>query len=98
MGGTPSTLASHGWNPLNSCNSNTLQQQSANGRIVITTVHNPAMAMRYANQILLLYGDGAWEYGPAEQLLEPQRLQRVYQTPFDYYRSDSSKQKVLLPA
>jgi iron complex transport system ATP-binding protein len=77
---------------------NTLQQQSASGRIVITTVHNPAMAMRYANQILLLYGDGAWEYGPAEQLLEPQRLERVYQTPFDYYRSDSSKQKVLLPA
>ncbi len=77
---------------------NVLRNMSAAQRVVITTVHNPAMAMRYANQVLLLYGDGEWEYGPANELLEPQRLERVYQTPFEYYRSEQGNHDVLLPA
>jgi len=77
---------------------NVLRDMSAAQRIIITTVHNPAMAMRYADQVLMLYGDGDWEYGPAEKLLEPERLERVYQTPFDYYRSERGNHNVLLPA
>ncbi len=65
---------------------------------MITTVHNPAMAMRFADQVLLLYGDGAWEYGAADDLLEPQRLERLYQMPFDYYQSEQNARRVLLPA
>jgi len=67
-------------------------------RIIITTVHNPALAMRYADYVLLLFGEGDWEFGEADKLLEPARLQRMYQTPFDYYRNDSGNRTLLLPA
>jgi iron complex transport system ATP-binding protein len=76
----------------------TLQQQTLKQRIIITTVHNPAMAMRFADQVLLLFGAGEWEYGSATELLEPKRLERLYQMPFDYYRSELSNRRALLPA
>jgi iron complex transport system ATP-binding protein len=71
------------------------------GKVVVTTVHNPALAMRYASHALMLYGDGDWEYGEVASLLEPERLERMYQTPFDYYtaeNADNGKRPVLLPA
>jgi len=67
-------------------------------RVIVTTVHNPALAMRYADQALLLYGEGEWEYGPANELLEPGRLERMYQTPFDYFADSKGQRRVLLPA
>jgi iron complex transport system ATP-binding protein len=67
-------------------------------RIIVTTVHNPALAMRYADYVLLLFGDGEWEFGRANELLEPDRLQRMYQLAFDYYRNDSGNRTLLLPA
>ncbi len=74
-----------------------LQSLSREGRTVVTTVHNPALAMRYADSVLLLYGGGDWEYGPATELLEPDRLQRVYKTTFDYFRDSTGDKTVLLP-
>lgn len=74
---------------------------SAAGKIVITTVHNPALAMRHATHALLLYGDGEWEYGPAANLLEPQRLERMYKIPFSYYQGmdqGADGRKLLSPA
>lgn len=77
----------------------TLQARARAGRVVISTVHNPAMAMRFADQVLLLYGDGEWESGPTSRLMEPARLERLYQTPFTWYRSDGSPARnMLLPA
>jgi iron complex transport system ATP-binding protein len=75
-----------------------LKLLSQQERIIITTVHNPALAMRYADQVLLLYGEGQWEFGAADQLLEPDRLARIYQTPFEYFHSQASNRTVLLPA
>ena len=78
----------------------TLKAVAEQNRIVITTVHNPALAMRYADQALLLYGDGDWEFGAASELLEPARLERMYQTPFEYYstQGDSACHTLLMPA
>jgi iron complex transport system ATP-binding protein len=73
----------------------TLRQVAAKGRIVMASLHNPAMAMQYADYALLLYGNGEWEYGAVTELLEPARLKRVYQTPFDYF--SNGEQRVLLP-
>jgi iron complex transport system ATP-binding protein len=73
----------------------TLKNMTAKGRIVIASLHNPAMAIRFADYALLLYGDGEWEFGAASELLEPIRLERVYQTPFD--RFSNGTQEVLLP-
>ena len=74
----------------------TLQAKAHEGRIVITTVHNPGLAMRFADQVLLLYGEGDWEYGSAADLMEPGRLERLYQTPFAWFRSDSNPARTLL--
>jgi iron complex transport system ATP-binding protein len=73
----------------------TLRQVAAKDRIVVASLHNPAMAMRFADYALLLYGNGEWEYGTTTELLEPARLKRVYQTPFDYF--SNGDQRVLLP-
>jgi iron complex transport system ATP-binding protein len=72
-----------------------LKRISSEGRVVIASLHNPAMAMRFADYVLLFYGAGEWEYGPAAELLDPQRLERTYQTPFEYFRNGS--QQLLLP-
>ncbi|MBT8422665.1 MAG: ABC transporter ATP-binding protein [Gammaproteobacteria bacterium] len=71
---------------------------AAAGRLVISTVHNPALAMRYADHALLLYGDGNWEYGPTGDMLEPERLERMYRTPFNYYTAENDARTVLLPS
>jgi iron complex transport system ATP-binding protein len=73
----------------------TLQQVSQQGRIVVASLHNPAMAMRYADHALLLYGDGEWEFGTTDNLLQADRLERLYQTPFASF-SDGTHE-VLLP-
>ncbi len=81
-----------------------LAAAAAAGKAVVTTVHNPALAMRYADHALMLYGNGDWEFGPADTLLEPERLQRMYRTPFSYYTATQGAQPagdgrtVLLPA
>jgi iron complex transport system ATP-binding protein len=73
----------------------TLRKVAARDRIIMASMHNPAMAMRFADYALLLYGNGEWEFGAVAELLEPTRLQRVYQTPFDYF--SNGEQQVLLP-
>jgi len=75
-----------------------LSRVAADGRLVISTVHNPALAMRYADHALMLYGDGDWEYGPTRDLLEPDRLERMYRMPFVYYTASDDDHTVLLPA
>jgi iron complex transport system ATP-binding protein len=76
-----------------------LDQLSAlakNGKTVITSLHDPALAARFARQILLLFGDGKWEFGPTADMLTTDHLERLYGTPFAVFsRGD---QKVLLPA
>lgn len=38
------------------------------GRTVITTLHDPTLAARFADRVLLLFGDGRWSLGPAREL------------------------------
>jgi len=72
-----------------------LREKTTDGRVVMASLHNPSMAMRFADYALLLYGDGDWEYGPATTMLEPRRLERTYGTPFDYFVNGD--QRLLLP-
>lgn len=79
-----------------------LRRRADAGRGVLASVHNPALAMRYADSVLLLFGAGDWEYGPASELLEPERLERMYGTPFRYFAAPSDatgpEQQLLFPA
>jgi iron complex transport system ATP-binding protein len=65
------------------------------GQTVIASMHDPAIAARYARQILLLFGDGKWEFGPTAEMLTADRLQLLYDTPFSVF--SNAGQEILLP-
>jgi iron complex transport system ATP-binding protein len=50
------------------------------GGSVIASLHDPTLAARHATHVLMLHGEGRWEFGPAAQLLEPDRLSALYLT------------------
>ena len=72
-----------------------LQSVAMRDRVVMASLHNPGLARRFADYALLLYGDGEWEFGPVSDVLDPARMERVYQTPFDFFRNGN--QITLLP-
>jgi len=74
----------------------TFRELAERGRGVIACLHDPALAARYANRCVLLFGDGRWEFGPRDELLTPQRLEELYATPFRRFTADDDE--VLLPS
>ncbi len=50
-------------------------------RTVITTLHDPTLAARFADRVLLLYGDGRWQAGAVEEVLTAGALEELYLTP-----------------
>lgn len=73
-----------------------LTRAAAATRTVVCTLHDPSLAARHASHALLLYGNGDWEFGAAAELLEPQRMERLYRTPFDYYSCAGDNARTLL--
>jgi len=51
------------------------------GKTVIATLHDPTVAARFADKVLLLFGDGRWAAGSARELLTAERLSELYQSP-----------------
>jgi iron complex transport system ATP-binding protein len=51
------------------------------GRTVITTLHDPTLAARFADRVLLLFGDGRWALGPAATTLTAGALSELYVAP-----------------
>jgi iron complex transport system ATP-binding protein len=54
--------------------------QARDGCAVIASLHDPTLAARYADRVLLLHGDGRWQCGPAAQLLNATDLSALYLT------------------
>ena len=50
------------------------------GASVIATLHDPTLAARFADQVLLLFGGGAWVFGPSAAVLDAAHLTRLYRT------------------
>jgi iron complex transport system ATP-binding protein len=50
------------------------------GKSVIATLHDPTLAARFADRVILLFGDGRWRAGPARELLTGQTLSELYLT------------------
>ena len=53
------------------------------GAIVIASLHDVNLAVRYADRCLLLYGDGRWDLGATDQILNAERLTALYSTPME---------------
>ncbi|MGP8033809.1 MAG: ABC transporter ATP-binding protein [Steroidobacteraceae bacterium] len=51
------------------------------GRTVITTLHDPTLAARFADRVLLLYGDGRWRLGSVAEALTAATLSELYFVP-----------------
>jgi iron complex transport system ATP-binding protein len=51
------------------------------GKTVIATLHDPTVAARFADRVLLLHGDGRWAAGAASELLTAERLSELYLSP-----------------
>ena len=51
------------------------------GRTVVTTLHDPTLAARFADRALLLYGDGRWSLGPVGSALTEASLSELYVAP-----------------
>ncbi|MCC7464037.1 MAG: ABC transporter ATP-binding protein [Gammaproteobacteria bacterium] len=51
------------------------------GAAVIATLHDPALAERYSDRTLLLFGDGRWRLGPSREVLSVEELSALYLTP-----------------
>jgi iron complex transport system ATP-binding protein len=57
------------------------RQLADSGRTVITTLHDPTLAARFADRALLLFGDGRWSLGPVAAALTSTTLSELYVTP-----------------
>ena len=53
------------------------------GAAVVASLHDVNLAVRYADRCLLLYGDGRWDLGRTGEVLDEQRLSRLYSTPME---------------
>ena len=51
------------------------------GATVVTTLHDPTLAARFADRVLLLFGDGRWTLGPVATTLSAASLSELYTTP-----------------
>lgn len=56
---------------------------AANGSIVVASLHDVNLAARFADQCLLLFGDGRWELGETNSVLTESRLSELYSTPME---------------
>lgn len=53
------------------------------GGIVIATLHDPTQAARFASRALLLFGDGRWQFGDADEVLTAASLSALYRVPVE---------------
>jgi iron complex transport system ATP-binding protein len=51
------------------------------GGLVIATLHDATLAARWADRVLLLFGDGRWQFGHAATILTDSNLSALYEVP-----------------
>jgi iron complex transport system ATP-binding protein len=55
-----------------------LSARARDARAVVVTLHDVNLAAGWCDRCLLLYGDGRWELGPAEEVLSEAAVSRLY--------------------
>ena len=60
------------------------------GRTVITTLHDATLAARFADRVLLLFGDGRWSLGPVRDL-SAAALSELYLAPIMELNQDGRR-------
>ena len=57
------------------------RELARSGRTVVTTLHDPTLAARFADRVLLLHGDGRWTLGAVKDALTAASLSELYLAP-----------------
>lgn len=57
-----------------------LRSKADQGCMVIMSLHDPNLALQFADYVLLLFGDGRWEYGGVS-IIDGDKMSLLYQTP-----------------
>jgi iron complex transport system ATP-binding protein len=71
---------------------NQVEKQIANRqRSAMIALHDVNLAARYCNHILMLFGDGDWQAGPVNELLNLENLERLYQCPVESVQTSTGK-------
>jgi iron complex transport system ATP-binding protein len=58
-----------------------LRDLASRGASIIASLHDPTLAARFADRVLLLFGDGGWRLGTAAEILTEASLSELYSTP-----------------
>jgi iron complex transport system ATP-binding protein len=61
------------------------------GSTVVTTLHDPTLAARFADRVLLLQGDGRWSLGPTATTLTAAALSELYLAPMVELNQDGRR-------
>jgi iron complex transport system ATP-binding protein len=67
------------------------KQVSVEQRSAIMALHDVNLAARYCSHVLMLFGDGDWQAGPFDELLNLQTLERLYQCPVECVETSAGK-------
>jgi len=59
------------------------RSKADNGATIITSLHDVNLAVRFADRCLLLFGDGRWELGKCDDILNEASLSELYATPME---------------
>ena len=59
------------------------REAADDGASVMASLHDVNMAARFADRCLLLFGDGTWELGATNDVLDEDRLEALYQAPME---------------
>jgi iron complex transport system ATP-binding protein len=73
-----------------------LQQLTRSGRTVIAALHDPTLAVRFADRALLLSGSGPWSFGPVREVVTAETLSELYLTRMLELEQDG--RRVFVPA
>ncbi|QFY89463.1 ABC transporter ATP-binding protein [Magnetovirga frankeli] len=67
------------------------QRFSQPGHACLMSLHDPNLAQRCCNRVLLLFGDGRWRAGRSEELLSQEHLEQVYGCRVSEYETDRGR-------
>jgi len=65
------------------------------GAAVAMVLHEPALAWRFCDRVLLVHGDGDTECGPVRDMLNAEKLSALYDYPMQVFERDG--QLCLIP-
>ena len=62
------------------------RDKANDGAVVIASLHDVNLAVRHADRCILLYGDGRWDIGSTDQVLDEERLSELFATRMEALR------------